>query len=122
MLTGHTQVFATFCFVFYMLQIWLGLGSRVELLEANAATYHQLLMFRFFHQVSVVIALGLVKVSICLFLQRLVAKNKWYTRALWPVIVLMTVLTLVSVGTIVSEPVHISRSCLKSLPCPLCLC
>ena len=115
-------MFATFCFVFYMLQVGLGLGSRVELLEANAAMYRQLLMFRFFHQMSVVIALGLVKVSICLFLQRLVATNKSYSRALWLAIVLMVVLTLVSVGTIVSEPVHVSRSCLKRLPCPIYPC
>ena len=105
-----------------MLQVGLGLGSRVELLEANAAMYRQLLMFRFFHQMSVVIALGLVKVSICLFLQRLVATNKSYSRALWLAIVLMVILTLVSVGTIVSEPVHVSRSCLKRLPCPIYPC
>lgn len=115
-------MFATFCFVFYMLQVGLGLGSRVELLEANAAMYRQLLMFRFFHQMSVVVALGLVKVSICLFLQRLVATNKSYSRALWLAIVLMVILTLVSVGTIVSEPVHVSRSCLERLPCPIYPC
>ncbi|KAJ6196215.1 hypothetical protein J3E72DRAFT_396138 [Bipolaris maydis] len=62
----------TACFLSYMTEVSLGLGSRVDILKANMSNYHKLLLTRLLHQVFVVVALGLVKVSVCLFLLRLI--------------------------------------------------
>lgn len=86
-----------------MVQISLGLGNRLELLESNAARYRELLKARLLHQVWVVVGLALVKVSICLFLLRLVAK-KLYIRVLWGIIGFMFTFTIASVLTLVGEP------------------
>jgi hypothetical protein len=85
-----------------MVQISLGLGSRVEVLEENAASYRKLLKARLLHQVWVVVGLALVKVSICLFLLRLVVK-KLYINVLWGMVAFMTAFTLASVFTLVSH-------------------
>ncbi|KAF2621923.1 hypothetical protein BU25DRAFT_296680, partial [Macroventuria anomochaeta] len=95
-------VCATACFVCYMVQISLGLGNRLEFLEANAASYRELLKARLLHQVWVVVGLALVKVSICLFLLRLVMK-KLYIQFLWGIIVFMFAFTIASVLTLVLQ-------------------
>ncbi|KAF5848311.1 hypothetical protein GGP41_005711 [Bipolaris sorokiniana] len=107
---------ATACFLSYMTEISLGLGSQVDLLEANMSNYHKLLLARLLHQVFVVMALGLVKVSICLFLLRLVMK-KLYIRALWGIIIFMVVFTI---GSVLSICIPISAGWNHSLrPPPL---
>lgn len=85
-----------------MTEVSLGLGSRVDILKANMSNYHKLLLTRLLHQVFVVVALGLVKVSVCLFLLRLVMK-KLYIRALWGIIIFIVVFTIGSVLSIVSK-------------------
>ncbi|KAJ5026088.1 hypothetical protein PSV08DRAFT_248054 [Bipolaris maydis] len=89
----------TACFLSYMTEVSLGLGSRVDILKANMSNYHKLLLTRLLHQVFVVVALGLVKVSVCLFLLRLVMK-KLYIRALWGIIIFIVVFTIGSVLSI----------------------
>ena len=84
----------------------MGLGNRLEVLEEDATRYRELLKARLFHQVWVVVGLALVKISICLFLLRLVEKKpynrKLYTWFLWSFIAFMTAFTVASVLTLVS--------------------
>src|SRR5690242_6502324 len=101
-LTCQSQLSATACFACYMIQIKLGLGNHVEILKANPASYHDLLKARLLHQVWVVVGLAFVKVSICLFLLRLVAR-KLYVNVLRGIVAFMIVFTAASVLTLVSN-------------------
>lgn len=85
-----------------MVQISFGLGNRLEVLEENVTSYRRLLLARLLHQVFVVLAIGLVKISICMFLLRLVTK-KLYVWFLWGMVAFMSAFTIASVLTIVSE-------------------
>lgn len=86
-----------------MIQISLGLGSPVQVLKGNVVHYHELLKARLLHQVWVVVGLAFVKVSICLFILRLVAK-KLYINVLWAIVVFMVAFTTASVLTLASSP------------------
>lgn len=101
-LTYQSQLSATACFACYMIQITLGLGNNVEILKANPARYHDLLKARLLHQVWVVVGLAFVKVSICLFLLRLVARVL-YVNVLRGIVAFMIVFTAASVLTLVSN-------------------
>jgi hypothetical protein len=76
-----------------------------------------LLEYRFLHQVLVVTALGLAKISICLWLLPLASPRavpKYYLRSLQCGVMFMTIFTIASAFTIVGEPLPLLCSVLPA--------
>lgn len=106
-------MFAIACFVCYVLQITLGVGKPLVMIEANLDGYRQLLKARLVHQVCVVVGISLVKISVSLLLLRLVPKTahvmvetyKWkiYTWSIRGLLGFVVLFTIVCVLTLVSN-------------------
>lgn len=116
MLIDGTQIFGVASIVCYVRQLSLGLGKPVHELEGDVIRYAQLLQFRFLHQVLVVTALGLAKISICLWLLPLASRAvpKYLLSSLRCGIIFMIAFTIASALTIVGEPFPLFWSVLSA--------
>lgn len=85
-----------------MLQISLGVGKYVAVIQANEEGYMTLLLARQVHMICVVAGISLVKISVSFFLLRL-ATRRIYTWFLWSMIGFLIAFTLVCMGTLVSS-------------------
>ena len=88
------------CFAAYVTEIHLGVGKHIAVITSDKPRYVQLLKFRLVHMTTVSVGIVLVKVSVCLFLLRLVTKRAqvWF---LWGVICFLVPFVLASLGTLV---------------------
>ncbi|KAH7068331.1 hypothetical protein BKA63DRAFT_581790 [Paraphoma chrysanthemicola] len=95
-------VFATSCFVAFVIEIHLGVGKHVAVITSDKAQYKQLLKWRLVHMTTVSVGIVLVKVSVCLFLLRLATRGAqvWF---LWGVICFLIPFALAGLGTLVFQ-------------------
>ncbi|KAF2748573.1 hypothetical protein M011DRAFT_399755 [Sporormia fimetaria CBS 119925] len=98
----QTQVLATIWFVCYQIEISLGIGRYMAVIQANPDNYRTILLLRQIHMTVVVMGLSVVKISIALFLLRLVTR-KAYQLFLWGLIVFLTLFSIACLGTLICQ-------------------
>jgi uncharacterized membrane protein YeiB len=96
------------CFAAYVTEIHLGVGKHVAVITSDKPRYVQLLKFRLVHMTTVSVGIVLVKVSVCLFLLRLVTRSAqvWF---LWGVICFLVPFVLASLGTLVCHDTSVDQ-------------
>ncbi|PSN67569.1 hypothetical protein BS50DRAFT_492995 [Corynespora cassiicola Philippines] len=92
-------LFATATFSCYMAELNLGLGRHPDVVIMDKARYEQLIKVRVIHMMFIVTGLGLVKISVSLFLLRL-ATRKLYRLFLYGLVAFMVLFTLACDGTL----------------------
>jgi uncharacterized membrane protein YeiB len=99
------QVFATACFAAYVTEIYLGVGKHVAVITSDKHRYKLLLKFRLVHMTTVSVGIVLVKMSVCLFLLRLMTRRAqtWF---LWGIICFLVPFVLASLSTLVCRFRH----------------
>jgi hypothetical protein len=100
------------CFILYMIQLSVGVGSYTAVLNAKEESLQTLLLCRQITHIGLVAGISLVKVSVAFFLLRL-ATARSHTWFLWSMIVFLITFTFVCWGTLVSGLVKFSiqRTC-----------
>jgi hypothetical protein len=100
------------CFILYMIQLSVGVGSYTAVLDAKGEALKTLFLCRQITHIGLVAGISLVKVSVAFFLLRL-ATSRSHTWFLWSMIVFLITFTFVCWGTLVSGFVRflISRTC-----------
>jgi hypothetical protein len=80
--------------------IHLGTGKHVAVITSDKPRYVQLLKFRLVRMTTVSVGTVLIKVSVCLFLSRLVTRRaqSWFP---WDVICFLVPFVLASLGTLI---------------------
>ena len=86
-------------FVCYVLQVPLGLGKHLSVIQMDPAKYQQLLKIRYVHQNICGPAVTMVKISVALFLLRFTVK-KAYRYFLYGLIVFLLAFLLTCAGTL----------------------
>ena len=82
-----------------MTELNLGLGRHPDVVIMDKARYEQLIKVRVIHMMFIVTGLGLVKISVSLFLLRL-ATSKLYRLFLYGLVAFMVLFTLACDGTL----------------------
>lgn len=86
-------------FVCYVLEVPLGLGKHLAVIRLEKGRYRELLKVRQIHMICVTMGQCMVKISVSLFLLRLVVKTShvWF---LYGVIAFLSAFTLLSFSTL----------------------
>jgi hypothetical protein len=105
-------MFGSMCFILYMIQLSVGVGSYTAVISAKGELLKTLFLCRQITHICLVAGISLVKVSVAFFLLRL-ATSRSHTWFLWSMIVFLVTFTLVCWGTLVSVIAKflISRIC-----------
>lgn len=93
----------------YAVQIDLGVGKYVAVIQADPERYRRILMVRQIDMTAVVVGLSLVKISICFFLLRL-ATRRLYVWFLWAFVGFLVAFTLACMGTLVFQCVPVEAA------------
>lgn len=82
-----------------MLEVPLGLGKHLAVIQLDKGRYRELLKVRQVHMICVTVGQCIVKISVTLFLLRLVVKRPhiWF---LYGVVAFLSAFTLVSFSTL----------------------
>jgi hypothetical protein len=94
------KMFGSMCFILYMIQLSVGVGSYTAVLNAKGKL-QTLFLCRQITHIGLVAGISLVKVSVAFFLLRL-ATARSHTWFLWSMIVFLITFTFVCWGTLVS--------------------
>ncbi|XPS72488.1 hypothetical protein M3J09_004653 [Ascochyta lentis] len=103
------MLLATGTFVCYVLEVPLGLGKHLAVVQMDIINYRELLKVRQVHMICVTVGQCVVKISVSLFLLRLVARrlHVWF---LYGVITFLTAFTIVSFCTLMFQCVPIAAA------------
>jgi hypothetical protein len=93
------KLFATGAFACYVLEVPLGLGKHLSVVQTDMALYRELLKLRFVHMICVTLGQCVVKLSVSLFLLRIVAR-RFHIWFLYGVICFLSSFTIVSFCTL----------------------
>ncbi|KAH6618479.1 hypothetical protein C7974DRAFT_415853 [Boeremia exigua] len=112
------MLLATGTFVCYVLEVPLGLGKHIAVIRMDMDRYRELLKVRLVHMICVTVGQCIVKISVGLFLLRLVVR-RLHTWFLYSVIVFLMAFTVVSFCTLGNIINILTDFLLALLPVPL---